>query len=623
MSQVLFGLIFFICTWSSSQSSALTLKISSKLTDSEQSRALAAVETVLKKLPAKIKDSLNFELKIIFKTVPISASNLHMGHAGLLFNEIEINKSLLSFSASDQQNFQLLPDSLERTLAHEIAHFYDFKNYRTPDMQHFINTCDDREESCQAKKYQYLTISADPEFMAMNHWQRGLVAKNINNNPIRLANSYSVSALRENFPTLFEYYLFDKDFACRQPLVARFFNKKFEIKNQTSPCPEKLYWYKLESQGPKFIEVDKSKIWAIDYFWAAEGAGAGSSHGHAMLRLVICNPSRQEPSSDCYKDISYHLILSFGANTPDLNFNNIGGLIGRYPMTLSVVDIYTARAIYNLTELRDLYAIPLKLNSEQKSNLIDYLYDYMWSFRGDYYFIDRNCSSETSRALVAAGVDFNSAAKIQSHMPDVLFTNLLNSELNNSGAKTRAELKKNPLLYMHSSQAIIDIALRIISDNTKVEYKNIESYFEKVSSDQVPKILEKSPENSKLTYALYYLEGIRLNRLKQILYKDLFRKEKALKEEALKDLSTQSKKYFDYSFAGSFLNSKNYGNPTDKEIEIIKSEINQEIQIFQQEQSGSMMQLSTEIQVQARSMDDTSIKSSQKTLDFLKKKIKY
>jgi len=212
------------------------------------------------------------------------------------------------------------------------------------------------------------------------------------------------------FATHFSFYMVDKDYACRFPLMNDYFNL---ITNQTkiSHCALNT---KIRKHGGKreFVDIAPDKVKRIDYFLASPGEDMSSGQGHAMLRLVLC-PEGFEPEdyglqneaeivNFCAADVRDDLIVSFRASVDDIKLSYMKGFFGGYPSVMFMMDPFKVIQEYVQKEMRNLYSIPIKLTDEEKKRLsLKILEDY-WTYQGDYKFLTSNCATETRDLLRSA-----------------------------------------------------------------------------------------------------------------------------------------------------------------------------------------------------------------------------
>lgn len=545
------------------------LRIENALTPRERSKADQILKEVSQALPTEMRKSLPQTFRIKFKNIPATKDRERLGVAEMFFDRIVLNDKFLS-STADSKLFSEL--NFKKALAHELAHFYDQANVAKPRLRPLVSYCEGRpsyegqrpSELCEALKRKSKTISDDPEFKALAGWvDSASGTERVSSFDRRLPNPYAASAPHETFPVFFESYLFEPDFACRMPAVNAYFNDHFSVRNSAN-CDSQMSWY-LPGEPKPYRTISRDRIWAIDYFWASEGLAGESRFGHSMLRLVVCAPDRT-PGPDCYKDFNDHIILSFGASSENFDFGTVSGVTGKYPLNLHASTFHKIKRQYNHSELRDLYAVPLKLSEAQKSRMIDALYETHWTLNGQYYFLTRNCTSEISRILLATGLSLDLAFDLKSTIPSDLFTKLLASALIDRSVNSRSKLQKNALLYFSSSQKTVDLALSLVSTAAGATVPTIDVYIKKVNDRVFDRLLTKTESNEKLLYAVYFLESIRRDRAMAAMAKELVEKEANVRQTMQEAIAVGAKGAFDLRFPGLFLTNARYGVPTNEEV---------------------------------------------------------
>ena len=198
-----------------------------------------------------------------------------------------------------------------------------------------------------------------------------------------------------------EHYLLDPDYACRRPALAAWFAEHIGQRDTPAPgCDARLPLVQAgEVSGQaSLLELDPSRVYAVEYLLAEGNDALMSRWGHSMLRLVICAPGRPRGPA-CSMDLSPHRVLSFRAFVGDVQISSWAGLTGAYPSRLFVLPLNQVINEYTQVELRGLSSIPLQLRDEEIAALLERVAQVHWSYDGRYRFVSNNCAVETGKLL--------------------------------------------------------------------------------------------------------------------------------------------------------------------------------------------------------------------------------
>jgi hypothetical protein len=294
------------------------------------------------------------------------------------------------------------------TLVHEISHLYDFTSYMTPERGYQLQDCIAQElkngtsPNCEMEFSQHpRLVSGTPTFRNMEHWDP---YSNRNFLHARSQDPYEFTRPEESFAVNMEYFLMDPEYGCRRPVEYRYFRDHFSF----DPYPVRKC--KLNTQlemsneligasGAKF-DLDPSRVYQVHYLFASKGKQMMSRFGHAMFRIILCNPTRKEVGPACLNDIANHVVVSFRANQGDWSIDSWKGLTGKYPSQMFLYPFYPAIVNeYTLDEPRDLISLPLNLNEQDKARFIERVIETYWTYQGKYYFITNNCATEALHLL--------------------------------------------------------------------------------------------------------------------------------------------------------------------------------------------------------------------------------
>jgi hypothetical protein len=369
-----------------------------------------SLESILELLPREFVNYLPVKIEIQLShklSKDVLVTSACQSDKKVVFGEYnrKSKESVLALLASDKTkeiklncNHKTMDRLLKAIIIHEIAHLYD----------------------------DALNISSASEFIEIANFKFGLFKlKSKNKDSIRVPDSYETKNIREFFAVNFEYYILDKDFECKRPTIAKFFNNLLKIENKTN-CSKKIPLIISTNFKMELKEIDFDQVLRIDYLIASKGKGISSGFGHSMLRLVICKDSLN--IDKCLNERLGHLVVSFRANVNDLEMNPLKGLFGHYPSELFVLNYSDVIDEYTKNEFRDLKAYPLKLSKIEKNNILQRIAELHWSYRGPYKFITNNCATETLD-LISSGIDEDRDEKLSALTPNGVLKDLIRENI--------------------------------------------------------------------------------------------------------------------------------------------------------------------------------------------------
>jgi hypothetical protein len=216
----------------------------------------------------------------------------------------------------------------------------------------------------------------------------------------RSPDPYELSRASEFVAVNLEHFLLDPDYACRRPALYRYFSEHFRWAPAHAGCaPGQVFLQADADEGESaLLQVEPSRVYAVDYLLAEPNQQPMSRWGHSMLRLVICAPHRP-PGPDCRLDLRYHRVLSFRAFVDDVQISSWRGLTGSYPSRLFLLPLEQVIDEYTKVELRGLQSIPLRLDRAEIASLLERAAQTHWSYDGRYFFLSNNCAVETYKLL--------------------------------------------------------------------------------------------------------------------------------------------------------------------------------------------------------------------------------
>lgn len=292
---------------------------------------------------------------------------------------------------SGHQNYYHFAKAL---IIHELSHAYD----AGPSIQ---------------SQLKYLggwsgVASLEPQFLAITGWKQSQLRwkktqKDVG--ALRSPDLYEFKNPSEAFAVNVEYFLLDPEFECRRPAVFQYLKSTLGH----DPFPGKschpndwvlLPGNPLSDSMMDFRKVDLSRLYEVHFLFASQGEDISSRWGHAMFRLVLCNPLRKEKGPECLtEDIADHVVLSFRANVQELLPNPVKAVLGGYPSELFIMKMTDVIDEYTKDDLRDLISVPLKLTDSQKTIFTGRAIEEFWTYHGKYEFFTNNCATEGADLL--------------------------------------------------------------------------------------------------------------------------------------------------------------------------------------------------------------------------------
>lgn len=245
--------------------------------------------------------------------------------------------------------------------------------------------------------------SRQSRFRELAGWQpRALrIGRGRNRFADRSPDHYELHSPAEFFAVNTEYYLLDREYACRRPVLHAWFAA--QLGPAALPPPDcgttmPLLQNSGAEGGTALMALDPARIYAVDYLLAEGNHQLMSRWGHSMLRLVICAPGRA-PGPACRLDLQHHRVLSFRAFVSDVQISSWRGLTGGYPSRLFVLPLDQVIDEYTKVELRGLQSIPLRLSRGDIAGLLQRTGQVHWGYDGRYFFLSNNCAVETGKLL--------------------------------------------------------------------------------------------------------------------------------------------------------------------------------------------------------------------------------
>lgn len=415
------------------------------LTPAERAASQALISEAMAALPPRMAERLDHNVRVRWHD---GLAHEAYGSAG--GNLILLNRRLLpsltdgrAATQRTQRPHGTVRRELLATLIHELGHLYDRARLWSLEERREFGLCRSRAQSlgpvglpdaCRGQTERRFTLSDDPQLLDLAGWpqrvgQRG-ERERANAQQARSPDSYELTNPLEFVAVNLEYFLLDPRFACRRPLLHRYFSEHFGW--QPAGQPDCGVGLPILNAGHDFartplVKLDPERVYAVDYLFAEANDAWVSRWGHSMLRLVICAPGRPR-GPDCRLDLDQHLVLSFRAFVGDLQLSSWDGLTGVYPSRLFVLPLDQVIDEYTKVELRSLASVPLKLARDEIERLVTRSAEMHWSYDGDYYFLSNNCAVETLK-LLRSGTARPELSALDSILPSGLLEILINRGL--------------------------------------------------------------------------------------------------------------------------------------------------------------------------------------------------
>lgn len=336
----------------------------------------------------------------------------------------------------------------QATLLHELVHAWDNQVAATDEQKKIRHRCWQKKQHAQVKNLPPLgreciavlssrhQLSEQEAFLRLGYWQPGgLWLKQKNTRGQRFADPYAYYNPQEFLAVNMEYFLLDKDWRCRQPMLYQYLSGFFEhqpFPGFSTRCDQPLMVH--YGEWPVVKMLDPARIYRIDYVLAGAGDNLASQFGHSMFRLVICAPARYSSLIEaeveatpfgpaCLKDEAFHLVISFRANVDDVVLSYWKGLMGGYTSRMFILPYLQVKEEYTGDQLRDMVLYPLQLDSFQQNALVSRMLESFWSYGGDYRFISNNCAVE-SQELLQAALPYHALQETSALTPQAILTHL-------------------------------------------------------------------------------------------------------------------------------------------------------------------------------------------------------
>ncbi len=281
------------------------------------------------------------------------------------------------------------------------------------------------------------------------------------------------------YATALTDYLLDPDFACRQPLYAGYFQRRYAGASGAVSCRRPAPFSVLTRyQGAQVTWLDPRRVQAIHLLFAGQSGEMASRFGHVALRLVVCPEGNDAPEA-CDANLFEHLVLGFQAHIDDFSLNTLKALAGDYQAYLFANPFMDVYEQYAIGEFREVYSLPLKLDPAQREGMVHELADIHWRYAGRYNFFTRNCATILQDALRQSWQTYASDAQLQDTYlrPDRLFEALRRSALADGRMLDDLDLAERTGHYFSSTRIFYERALaQVRAAMQQPEFTDLDAY---------------------------------------------------------------------------------------------------------------------------------------------------
>jgi hypothetical protein len=286
---------------------------------------------------------------------------------------------------------------------------------------------------------------------------------------------------KHSYSTTLKDYLTKSDFSCQQPLYSRYFDKIHSSEKRSALCESEIPFSVVSQYGePHTVWLYPNRVSSVHLLFASKSNRLASRFGHVALRLIVC-PEGKSNAVDCDTNLKEHIVLGFRAHIDDFSLNTFKALSGEYKAYLFASRFMDVYQQYAISEFREVYSLPLRLDDSQKTLMVRELADIHWRYAGKYRFFTQNCATMLQNALRAIWPDFlnNDSVKTDYIRPDSLFETIKSSSLADGGKLNSLNEAEREGYYFSSTREFYSRALQEVRlAMERPEFTNIEDYLQ-------------------------------------------------------------------------------------------------------------------------------------------------
>lgn len=286
---------------------------------------------------------------------------------------------------------------------------------------------------------------------------------------------------RRSYAVALAGYLTQPDFACHQPVYARYFQRRYAAGPAVAQCrPEVPFSFFTRYDGTQTAWLDPKRVRSIHLLFAAKSQSLASRFGHVALRLVVC-PEGKTTAAECDANLFEHVVLGYMAHVDELSLNTIKALNGEYKAYLVAnrfMDVYEE---YAIGEFREIYSLPLRLDDAQREMMVKELADVHWSYTGEYRFLTQNCATMMQNALRMSWPAFaaNDVMTSDYYRPDSLFDAIRCTPLAEGDKLAALDAAEREGYFFSSTRQFYDLALNEVRGKMKKPaFTSLENYLQ-------------------------------------------------------------------------------------------------------------------------------------------------
>jgi len=262
-------------------------------------------------------------------------------------------------------------------------------------------------------------------------------------------------------------YLMEPDFACGQPIYARYFQERYHGSASGSQCNDKLPFVVIDRyKGGETLWLSPKRVSAIHLLFAGEGQSMSSRFGHVALRLVVC-PEGKSDQESCDSNLFELLVLGYMAHIDEFELNTFKALSGRYNAYLFAFPFIDVYRDYAISEFREVYSLPLVLDQQQREQMVKELAEIHWRFSGDYSFFSQNCASLLQQTLHTLIPEMADDEQLNEDFvrPDHLFSAARQSRLAEGDKLSELETAEQQGYYFSSTMPFYSEAVSLVQSS--------------------------------------------------------------------------------------------------------------------------------------------------------------